>query len=143
MPKYYNREEWASSPSKQQSLPIHKPILKEAKIISLSLDDDANQALHKGTLPDGCTLLTIVGGSNEEDIDLEYLKREKPNIVFVSHPKAREPLATLLTHLPSIEWIHTRSAGIDFCLSETVINPVSIFTLFCQIDIFDYTCTLM
>jgi phosphoglycerate dehydrogenase-like enzyme len=33
--------------------------------------------------------------------------------VFVSHPKARGPLARLLEECPKVEWVHTRSAGID------------------------------
>ena len=82
-PKYWNREE-----SKPQSYPMEKTIVKKAKIVSLSnADDPANAPLHKGRLPEGTELLAI--GSTLEDLDMEKLKREQPNVVFVSHPKVR------------------------------------------------------
>jgi phosphoglycerate dehydrogenase-like enzyme len=36
--------------------------------------------------------------------------------------KSRQPLADLIHALPSIEWIHTRSAGLDFVTSDTLAN---------------------
>jgi phosphoglycerate dehydrogenase-like enzyme len=59
-------------------------------------------------------------GTTLEEFDVERLKIAEPNVLFVSHPKAREPLADLLLTFPSIQWVHTRSAGIDFCTSDTL-----------------------
>ena len=72
----------------------------------------------KDTLPEGAELLQI--GTTLSDFDLPMLEQAGVNTVFVSHPLAREPLAQLLDALPSIEWIHTRSAGIDFCHSDAL-----------------------
>lgn len=43
--------------------------------------------------------------------------RQQTNNIF-SKIKSRRPLAGLLQALPSVEWIHTRSAGIDFVTSD-------------------------
>ena len=120
---YWNREESTRNAFSSSNKPVTKP----ARIISLSdPNDDANDPFHKAaSLPEGATLLKIGGFIKE--LDLEFLKSQEPNVIFVSHPKAREPLAELLTALPSIEWIHTRSAGIDFCTSPTLANaPVTV-----------------
>eukprot|EP00980_Cylindrotheca_fusiformis_P006104 scaffold1312_cov122-Cylindrotheca_fusiformis.AAC.3 len=115
MSQFWNREE--SAPKSYDS---NKPIIKQAKIISLSAKDDpANVMLHKSSsLPDGASLLAI--GTTLEEFDMVQLMEEKPNVIFVSHPKAREPLGELLNALPSIEWIHSRSAGIDFITSDAL-----------------------
>jgi hypothetical protein len=64
------------------------PIVREAKIISLSNpDDDANSRLHHGTLPEGTCLLAI--GTKLEEFDIEKLQKEQPNVIFVSHPKVQ------------------------------------------------------
>jgi len=91
--------------------------MKEAKIISLSsASDPANDPLHtERPLPEGAQLLQI--GTVFSDFDIAMLNEAGVNTIFVSSPSAREPLAQLLEALPSIEWIHTRSAGIDFCHS--------------------------
>jgi phosphoglycerate dehydrogenase-like enzyme len=47
------------------------------------------------------------------------LQQQQPNIIFISHPNARETLIELLHLYPTIEWIHTRSAGVDHLLSIT------------------------
>ena len=90
-------------------------IVHEARIISLSDPDDPNNTPLKD-LPDSARLVAV--GSSLADFDLEKLKIEKPNVIFVSHPASREPLVELLNALPSIEWVHTRSAGIDFIASD-------------------------
>lgn len=93
-----------------------KPIIREAKIVSLSdPNDDANSALHKGKLPAGAALLAV--GTKFDEFDIEALRKDEPNVLFCSHPLAREPLVELLDALPSIEWVHARSAGIDFVTS--------------------------
>lgn len=62
------------------------PIVRKAKIISLSNpDDDANSRLHHGTLPEGTSLLAI--GTKLKEFDIEKLQKEQPNVIFVSHPK--------------------------------------------------------
>ena len=93
-----------------------KPIIREAKIVSLSdPHDDANAALHYGELPIGARLLQI--GTKFEEFDIDALRREEPNVVFCAHPLSRKPLVELLDALPTVEWVHTRSAGIDFVTS--------------------------
>jgi phosphoglycerate dehydrogenase-like enzyme len=112
--QYWNREE-----SPPQNYTSNAPIVKHAKIISLSdVNDDANAAVNHGELPQGASLLAI--GGSMDDFDVADLKQQEPNVVFVAHPKARQPLADLLTALPSIEWVHARSAGIDFITSPTL-----------------------
>jgi phosphoglycerate dehydrogenase-like enzyme len=114
MPQYWNREE-----SMPKTLSKDKPITQQAKIISLSIEDDpANVALHKGDLPEGSSLLAI--GATIDEFDIQKLQEEKPNVLFVSHPLARKPLGDLLNALPSIEWVHARSAGIDFVTSDAL-----------------------
>ena len=103
------------------SLSLPNNIQKPAKIISLSIATDPNNdPLHKDPLPAGAELLQI--GATLSDFDLPLLQQQQVNTVFVSHPQAREPLAQLLQALPSIEWIHTRSAGIDFCHSSALVT---------------------
>ena len=143
---YWNREE-----SPKQSYNMNAPIIKQAKIISLSApDDDANVAVNTGPLPEGASLLAV--GTSMDDFSLEQLQQQEPNVIFVAHPEvlyactlgrkhsystilifsfthslhsvftaqARQPLADLLDKLPTIEWVHMRSAGIDFCTSPTL-----------------------
>jgi len=57
-------------------------------------------------------------GATLADFDKEEIHKEKPNVLFVSHPMARGPLVEILERFPSVEWVHTRSAGIDFIASE-------------------------
>lgn len=93
-----------------------RPIVKPAKILSLTdVKDNANDAVNSGKLPEGATLLGI--GATLDDFDVETLKKEKPNVIFVSHPWARKPLVDLLRAFPTVEWVHARSAGIDFITS--------------------------
>ena len=120
--QYWNREE-----STPQNYASDAPIIKHAKIISLSaLDDDANAAVNSGNLPQGASLLAV--GSCMDDFDIHQLQQEEPNVIFVAHAQARQPLADLLTALPSIEWIHARSAGIDFMTSPTLSSTCAVVT---------------
>jgi hypothetical protein len=63
-------------------------VTRPARILSLSsADDPANVPLHQGDLPEGANLLAI--GTKLEEFDVETLKLQKPNVVFVSHPLVR------------------------------------------------------
>lgn len=97
------------------------PIIKEARILALCDPNDVyNEPLYKGPLPEGATLLKV-GSSLEEFTDSATIEKH-PNVIFVSHPKAREPLVQLLDKFPSIEWVHTRSAGVDFIASDGLFS---------------------
>jgi len=94
-------------------------IQKEARIICLASDDDeASAPLTQGLLPFGSKLLK--SGATPDAFDLDSIKEQKPNVLFVSPscPHARKQLPKVLSTFPSIEWIHVRSAGIDFLESE-------------------------
>jgi phosphoglycerate dehydrogenase-like enzyme len=121
-PQYWNRE---TSARKQYS--TTSPITQEANIICISdPNDDANQMLYKGNLPEGAKVLAI--GSQMSDFDIEKLKESKANVIFTSHPKAREPLGKLLQEIPSIQWVHSRSAGIDSITSKELANSSVLLT---------------
>ena len=112
---YWNREN-----SKEQGFDDDAPLVKNAKIISLTdINDKSNDLVNNGakTLPDGAELVAV--GGSVEDFDVEMLRERGANVIFVSHPASKEPLAMLLRELPDIVWCHTRSAGIDFVLSPT------------------------
>ena len=117
--QYWNRET-----SKPQDFDTSMPITEEARILSLSDPDDTandpvNKALHDPTLlPEGAKVLAA--GASIEDFDWKELQKQKPNVVFVSHPLARNTLATMLQELPSLTWIHARSAGLDFIASDAL-----------------------
>eukprot|EP00594_Rhizosolenia_setigera_P000672 CAMPEP_0178946296 /NCGR_PEP_ID=MMETSP0789-20121207/4207_1 /TAXON_ID=3005 /ORGANISM="Rhizosolenia setigera, Strain CCMP 1694" /LENGTH=386 /DNA_ID=CAMNT_0020626273 /DNA_START=173 /DNA_END=1333 /DNA_ORIENTATION=+ len=101
-------------------------IVKKARILSLSdLNDKNSESLHSGELPEGCELLQI--GATLSDFDLDSLKKNPPNVLFVSHPNARETMWELLFNQfqDSIEWVHTRSAGIDFIMPPTAVASSS------------------
>jgi len=102
------------------------PISKEARILALcDPSDEYNKPLYDGPLPEGSKLLAI--GSTLADFDKESIITQNPNVIFVSHPKAREPLVELLNKFPSVEWVHTRSAGIDFIASQGLFSsPVQL-----------------
>jgi hypothetical protein len=114
--KFWNRE--TAEKGKFQYLLDISPesVVREARIISLSGPDDAaNEPLHNGTLPIGASLLGVGQSFNE----LEKFRDDKPNTLFVSPscPRARVQLPLILAAFPSIEWVHFRSAGIDFVVS--------------------------
>lgn len=119
--KFWNREENAKNKEQYKYLIEMSPesIKREAKIISLSeVDDDANKALHKGGLPLGATLLGV--GTTLQDFDTVRASNIQPNVLFVSPscPRTATVLPMVLAAFPSIEWIHVRSAGIDFVESQ-------------------------
>ena len=118
--KYWNREE---SEHGKYAVIVEDMVKCEARIISLSdPNDGANVALHQGKLPTGAKLLGV--GTKLEDFDNDLLKKEQPNVVFVSPscPMARVQLPILLNEYPSLEWIHARSAGIDFVVSQELAD---------------------
>ncbi|KAL7428062.1 hypothetical protein ACHAXM_001113 [Skeletonema potamos] len=115
--KFWNREE---SKSGQASMVLDmspESIQKEARIICLSGDADAANNPLLGKLPFGTRLLHV--GSQSTDFP-DRLIDESPNVVFVSPscPHARLILPLVLAKFPTIEWIHVRSAGIDFLESD-------------------------
>mmetsp|Transcript_30583 Transcript_30583/g.45579 ORF Transcript_30583/g.45579 Transcript_30583/m.45579 type:complete len:214 (-) Transcript_30583:601-1242(-) len=123
MGSYWNRE---------NSIPkdFSGKIIKQARIICLSDPEDANNnALYKGDdeLPAEAKVLAV--GSTIEQFDIEMLKAANPNVIFVSHPNSREPLAKLLELFPSVEWVHARSAGIDFITSPQLLSQARGVTL--------------
>jgi hypothetical protein len=109
-------------------------IVTEAKIISLSAyDDPANTALHYHNqqredskfppLPLGATLLCV--GTTLEEIQSSINQQSMaPNVLFVSPscPHAASVLPQVLHAFPSISWIHVRSAGIDFVVTDELIR---------------------
>lgn len=117
--RYWNREE--STDKGRYSFLIEispDSIQREARILSLATPegDDANQALHQGPLPVGAQLL----GVGQTPADFEKHANAKPNILFVSPscPNASKQVPAMLQAFPSIEWVHVRSAGIDFVVSD-------------------------
>lgn len=117
--RYWNRETTKDKGKYSFLIEISPDsIQREARILSLSsADDPANQALHHGTLPVGAQLLGIgESPSDFHDVDVA----SKPNTLFVSPscPNAAEQVPSMLQQFPSIEWVHVRSAGIDFVVSE-------------------------
>lgn len=104
-------------------------IVKEAKVISLSaIDDPANAALHfhgqqsqnarNPSLPSGATLLSV--GTTLEEVKSSMNQSTSPNVLFVSPscPHAASVVPQVLEAFPSISWIHCRSAGIDFVMTD-------------------------
>jgi hypothetical protein len=107
---YWNRE------TSQRTNSFEGELIREARIIALSDPDDAyNEPLYNGPLPNGSKLLAV--GASVADFDKDEIIAQEPNVMFVSHPGSREPLIQLLEKFPSVEWVHTRSAGIDFIAS--------------------------
>jgi phosphoglycerate dehydrogenase-like enzyme len=107
------------------------PVVRAAKLLVLSdPDDEANAALLRGEaaggppLPEGCSIVGV--GTTFDELEASAAARgarmEDANAVFVSHLGARGPLARLLQECPRIEWIHTRSAGIDFLSSPALAS---------------------
>jgi len=120
MMSYWNRE------TSQPTSKFEGPITKEARILALCDPSDAyNKPLYDGPLPEGSKLLAV--GSSLADFDQESIIDQDPNVIFVSHPKARGPLVELLNKFPSVEWVHTRSAGVDFIASDGLFSsPVQL-----------------
>jgi len=124
--KYWNREEHARKGRYDYLIKVSpESIVKEAKILNLSdPDDEANEALFD-RLPFGATILK----TGTKLTDFEDIGSQEPNVVFVSPscPKVRKQLPLVLARYPSIEWVHVRSAGIDFVVSDELSDlPVTI-----------------
>lgn len=119
---YWNRE--ASTRKQYDS---SKPVIKEARIVCISdPQDDSNSVLYKRDLPDKAKIVAI--GIGIDDFDIDTLKKQNANVIFCSHAKAREPLAHLLKEIPTIEWVHSRSAGLDHITSEALSNTKAVVT---------------
>jgi hypothetical protein len=123
--RYWNRENTKEKGKYSFLIEISPDSIKrESRILSLSsADDPANQALHHGTLPVGAQLLGI--GQSPADFDhiisaSDSSPSSQPNTLFVSPscPNASEQLPAILKQFPSVDWVHVRSAGIDFVVSE-------------------------
>jgi phosphoglycerate dehydrogenase-like enzyme len=123
----WNKHQQQQSSAELLSPPYHaaaadEKIKKEAIVLSISKPNDpANVALDQGMLPDHCRLVGVVDG---DDALLDGVVADDPdllqsiNAVFVSHPhNSRELLGEVMRRCPNVEWVHTRSAGIDFCYS--------------------------
>jgi len=128
--KYWNREEYAASRKQGRYDYLIKispeSAVRGAKILSLSdPDDEANSSLKN--LPFGSKIIA----TGKDMSDFEFLKNvgaeDKPNVVFVSPscPKARKYLPLVLKTFPSIDWVHVRSAGIDFVVSDILSKFVT------------------
>jgi hypothetical protein len=122
MPEYWNREESAKFriDDKQQ------PPIKEARIVSLSPPNDPNniplESKNDAKLPNGSKLLAV-GSTMDELGDIDLLKKENPNVVFVSPGVSNTTLENVINEFSStLEWIHSRSAGVDVLMSDTLQN---------------------
>lgn len=80
-------------PSQQQPTSV---LLRTAKIVALAKPDDPsiqillrkeNEKQPQQHLPEGSSLLAI--GTSLEEFDLEVLREEKPNVIFIGHPGVR------------------------------------------------------
>ena len=116
--KFWNRED-ATEKGKYSYLIEISPesIQREARILCLSaIHDEDNKALVEGALPSGSQLL----GIGETLADFDAYRDSEPTTLFVSPscPRARIQLPLVLAAFPSIEWVHVRSAGIDFLVSD-------------------------
>jgi phosphoglycerate dehydrogenase-like enzyme len=115
--KFWNREEQKEKGKFSYLLEISpESIKRECRILSLAASDEADAALHSGSLPMGANLL----GIGETLADFDQFRDSNPNTLFVSPscPRARVQLPLVLAAFPSIEWVHVRSAGIDFLASD-------------------------
>lgn len=139
--KFWNREADAKAAGKYSFLIEMSPesIRKEARIISLSHPDDpANVALHGAAAPGDGTVraasappnslplgASLVGvGTSVDAFDAHC----RPNVVFVSPscPHAATVLPQVLRQFrDTIEWVHVRSAGIDFVESDDLVQLCS------------------
>lgn len=116
--KYWNREESKKGEASYVLTMSPDSIQKEARILCLSSSDDAaNDPLTSSPLPFGSRLLHT--GETPTDFP-DSLIDEEPNVLFVSPscPHARHQLPQILHKFKDIEWIHVRSAGIDFLESD-------------------------
>jgi len=123
--KYWNREESKHGEYAYLLKMSPEAVKREARIVSLSaFNDSANEALHKGKLPYSSQLL----GVGETLDDVKHLANKDPNILFVSPscPFACKVVPQVLEAFPTIEWVHVRSAGLDFLNPEELQSDLSI-----------------
>lgn len=118
--KYWNRENSKHGEASYVLDMSPESIQREARILCLAdVDDDPSKPLtdSKRKLPFGSRLLHV--GTQPADFP-DALVDENPNVLFVSPscPHARLQLPLILHKFPTIEWIHVRSAGIDFLESD-------------------------
>ncbi|GAX20232.1 gluconate 2-dehydrogenase [Fistulifera solaris] len=118
--KFWNRE---TDVTGQYSYLIEispESLQREARILALG-SDEADAALHQGPLPLGASLLGV--GNTVEELQ-QNVDKTSPNVLFVSPncPHAANVLPQVLQAFPSIEWVHCRSAGIDFIESEELVQ---------------------
>jgi phosphoglycerate dehydrogenase-like enzyme len=118
--KFWNRE---TDVTGQYSYLIEispESLQREARIVALG-SDEADEALHQGPLPLGASLLGV--GTTVEELQ-QNVDKTSPNVLFVSPncPHAATVLPQVLQAFPSIEWVHCRSAGIDFIESEELVQ---------------------
>jgi phosphoglycerate dehydrogenase-like enzyme len=126
-PKYWNREEFSSSSSNCNKIQQKgSVVVQEARIVSLSNPNDpANAPLQN--LPEGAKILSV--GSTIDELDIPLLQKERANVLFVSPGPSAETLAQLIQELEnSLQWIHTRSAGIDAIFSPTLSSTDATLT---------------
>ncbi|CAJ1957811.1 unnamed protein product [Cylindrotheca closterium] len=123
--KFWNRDNESFAKEKYSYLLEISPesLKREARIISLNAPDDSeSSALFKkgALLPSGAHFL----GQGQTLDDFASLKAlpstQHPTTLFVSPscPNARKQLPEVLAAFPSIQWVHVRSAGIDFLISD-------------------------
>jgi phosphoglycerate dehydrogenase-like enzyme len=126
MPQYWNREEFTTDKARSMKNQGNRTIVKEARIVSLaSKDDPSNTPLDK--LPEGAKLLAI--GSCIDELDIPALQQQKANVIFVSPGPSKETLATLIQELEgSLEWIHSRSAGVDAIYTDALAQTPATVT---------------
>lgn len=111
------------------------PVVKKARILCVAdPSDTSNKPLYDYRDNDENVDIVAIGTSVEElKVDELLLKRDDanlPNVLYVSpHPDARKCVSELLPLLASdaaakgcIEWIHCRSAGIDFVTCDALAN---------------------
>ena len=109
--RFWNREEGTA-----QALRPSSPIRKQAKIVVVSDPVDPDLTPLSAPLPDGSEILQTENRLNEVDFDL--LREQECNVAVASYgPDTRAIITELVQNVPSLEWIHLRSAGIDFCTS--------------------------
>ena len=127
---YWNREEYSKDAGKALSeledriynnRDTNDRTLKHANIVSLSnINDDACQALYKLRDDEKYRSLLAVGQTAEEIMGQVSREEKDVNVVFVSPgiPNPKDDFLSLIENYSStLEWIHIRSAGIDFCHS--------------------------
>ena len=129
----------AADATTSTSLPSSVSPQKHARILSLSPKNDPNNLplendtdrnellapffeLNKGAAANAnanAAVELVAVGSTVDELDMEYIKKEKVNVLFVSPGTSSATLATVMEQLQdSLEWIHSRSAGIDVLLSD-------------------------